>query len=171
MEETKYHNIPDQPETYTASSILVRLVDGVGFRYKWATEGLTKNDYKFRPSPDSMNIRELLIHIRQLVLRVNNSIEGKNPTISEKTTLEEVNNETLSTIWEIRSKLEKMNDEQLSECKYYSTSQGKSYPFWNVVNGPICDALTHIGQINSWRRLNGNPVLGANVFLGEPPKQ
>jgi len=43
-------------------------------------------------------------------------------------------------------------------------------PFWNLINGPLSDALTHTGRINSFRRLAGNPVAGANVFTGEPPK-
>jgi hypothetical protein len=42
-------------------------------------------------------------------------------------------------------------------------------PLWNIINGPVSDALTHVGQINSFRRLNGNPVPRANVFLGRPP--
>jgi hypothetical protein len=43
-------------------------------------------------------------------------------------------------------------------------------PFWHVINGPIADALTHVGQVNSFRRLAGNPTPKANVFLGLPPK-
>ena len=42
-------------------------------------------------------------------------------------------------------------------------------PFWHIINGPLSDALTHVGQINSFRRLAGNPVSGANVFTGTPP--
>ncbi len=40
-----------------------------------------------------------------------------------------------------------------------------------MLNGPISDALTHVGQVNSFRRLSGNPVYGANVFTGTPPKK
>jgi hypothetical protein len=36
-----------------------------------------------------------------------------------------------------------------------------------LINGPIADALTHIGQIVSWRRINGNPQpSGVNPFKG-----
>jgi hypothetical protein len=44
-------------------------------------------------------------------------------------------------------------------------------PFWHIINGPLPDALTHIGQINSFRRLAGKPVKRAQVFTGKPPKQ
>jgi hypothetical protein len=57
-----------------------------------------------------------------------------------------------------------MSDEDLGKLRI------RDKLFWNIINGPFSDALTHTGQINSFRRLAGNPVSGANVFLGEPPK-
>ena len=47
---------------------------------------------------------------------------------------------------------------------------GSIWPVWNIMNGPLADALTHVGQINAWRRLNGNPVAPAAVFTGTPPE-
>jgi hypothetical protein len=44
-------------------------------------------------------------------------------------------------------------------------------PFWHIINGPLSDALTHVGQINSFRRLAENPVSEANDFTGTPPKE
>jgi hypothetical protein len=35
-----------------------------------------------------------------------------------------------------------------------STSE---YPFWSLINGPIADALWHVGQVVSLRRASGNP--------------
>jgi hypothetical protein len=31
------------------------------------------------------------------------------------------------------------------------------YPFWNQINGPISDALWHVGQVITHRRTSGNP--------------
>ena len=43
-----------------------------------------------------------------------------------------------------------------------------TYPIWNLINGPITDAIYHCGQIVSFRRSSGNPIPpGVNVFLGE----
>lgn len=32
------------------------------------------------------------------------------------------------------------------------------YPIWNLINGPLEDALWHVGQVVSFRRSSGNPV-------------
>ncbi len=40
-------------------------------------------------------------------------------------------------------------------------------PFWNLVNGPIADALWHVGQVVSFRRSSGNPFNSkASVLTG-----
>jgi hypothetical protein len=36
-----------------------------------------------------------------------------------------------------------------------------------IFQGPVADALTHVGQINMLRRLAGVPVRGENYFLAE----
>jgi hypothetical protein len=36
-----------------------------------------------------------------------------------------------------------------------------------LFQGPIADALTHVGQINMLRRLAGTPVRGENYFVAE----
>jgi hypothetical protein len=68
-------------------------------------------------------------------------------------------------IHDLRKEMLKMDDEDLTKLKL----AGK--PFWHMINGPLSDALTHVGQINSFRRINGNSCGGANPFRGEPPKQ
>ena len=41
------------------------------------------------------------------------------------------------------------------------------YPFWNMINGPIADALWHAGQVASFRRSSGNPMNPrVDVFMG-----
>ena len=41
-------------------------------------------------------------------------------------------------------------------------------PFWNMINGPIADALWHCGQIVSFRRSSGNPYnSNASVLTGK----
>ena len=40
-------------------------------------------------------------------------------------------------------------------------------PFFNVINGPIADAIWHAGQIASYRRSSGNPISSkVNHFTG-----
>jgi hypothetical protein len=40
-------------------------------------------------------------------------------------------------------------------------------PAENLFQGPVADALTHIGQINMLRRMAGCPVKGENYFQAE----
>lgn len=71
----------------------------------------------------------------------------------------------------MRQKLDRLDDEKLAEHRVLRRRDGSSWPVWNVMNGPLADALTHVGQLNAWRRLSGNPVKPANVFLGVPPEE
>ena len=64
----------------------------------------------------------------------------------------------------LREALLSMSDEELAAI------QIREKPFWHIINGPVADALTHVGQINSFRRLAGNPTPKARVFVGLPPK-
>ena len=41
------------------------------------------------------------------------------------------------------------------------------YPEQKIFQGPIADALTHVGQIALLRRMFGKPVRGENYFLAE----
>ncbi|MEN8845082.1 MAG: hypothetical protein ABF261_02240, partial [Candidatus Arcticimaribacter sp.] len=42
------------------------------------------------------------------------------------------------------------------------------YPIWNMLNGPLADAIYHTGQVVSFRRTTGNPIQkGVNVFIGK----
>jgi len=157
-----YYRIPDYPEKLSSATIFVRLLDGLGFRFYWATEGLQLQDYSFRPANDTMSIEELVLHIWGLMNWVSNGALKKQYT--KPTNGEKAREQTLKIIKDLREALLNMDDEELKSLRLLN------HPFWNIINGPFSDALTHTGQINSFRRLAGNPVAGANVFKGEPPK-
>jgi hypothetical protein len=170
MENLPYYKIPEPPKDCTASAMLIRVLDGLGFRYRWATEGLEDDEYLFRPSPDSMSQSELLSHIYRLVSVIDYSLGGKHPEKLEDSSPQNTRKATLMKILESRKKLESLDSLKLYSCSFYIKHHDRTFPVWNMVNGPLCDALTHVGQIVSWRRLNGNPVMRANVLLGEPPQ-
>lgn len=157
-----YHRIQGYPQKVSAGTILTRLLDGLGFRFYWATEGLREKDYGFRPSPDCKSIEELVRHIWGLINWVTVSMTGTRYTRPD--TVVEIREQVLEMVWYLRNQTQGMGEEKLAE----TTIEG--LPFWHMVNGPISDALTHVGQINSFRRLSGNPVHGANVFTGTPPE-
>lgn len=164
MSELPYRSIPDPPGEVTAASVLVRLVDGLGFRYRWGTKGLREEDCGYRPSPDSMTVGELLGHVHGLVSWVLQSLGGEARPPPESPSLQEIRGLTLEKIVGIRSVLVEMPPGGLASRRVRTRSG--DYPFWNMINGPLSDALTHVGQVVSWRRLNGNPIPPHNVFLG-----
>ena len=56
----------------------------------------------------------------------------------------------------------------LLKIKFNRGGAYSEFPVWNLINGPISDAIYHVGQIVSFRRTSGNPIeKGVNVFLGE----
>lgn len=163
-----FYSIPEPPETSSSTQIITRLVDALGFRYHWATEGLRETDYSFKPCASSQSVKELLLHIYQLSCLANRVFGGNHPV---KTVFENnatIREETLAQYKTLRLKLQSMDDHELSQCNLNTGKSDQHLPFWYMINGPFADALTHVGQITSWRRIAGNPqAKGVNVFLGK----
>ena len=162
--ETPYQTLPELPEAVSSTNVMARLVDGLGFRYRWATEGLTENEHAFRPCETSMNMTELMQHLYNLAYTANTVLGGSEEK-RDLTDFDELRSETLRLYKDLGERLLLMPDSQLAECTYSGRREG--FPFWYLLNGQIADALTHVGQIVSWRRIAGNPQpQGVNVFLG-----
>jgi hypothetical protein len=137
------------------------MLDGLGFRFYWATEGLRPEDYVFRPSPDTRSIEELVMHVWGLMNWVSSSALKRHYGKPKDGVA--ARGQALVIISDLRNTMLAMSDEDFRKLRIASK------PFWHLINGPFSDALTHVGQINSFRRLSGNPVPAANVFKGEPP--
>ncbi|MBL7961542.1 hypothetical protein JNL27_15015 [bacterium] len=167
-----YYTIPEAPKAYTAATVAARLVDGLGFRYFWATEGLTKKDLAFKPSDSARTSYETLQHIEGLTSVLLNAV-SKQPTVisteEEKLSFAELRKKTLMNI-QSASEILKKPDANLEEFDmiFKRPDRSRSFPFWNLVNGPISDALWHVGQVVSFRRSSGNPLPeGVNVLTGK----
>ncbi len=50
---------------------------------------------------------------------------------------------------------------------YLASDQALHVPIEKLFQGPVADALTHIGQIAILRRLAGSPVKGENYFVAD----
>ena len=158
-----YIALGEPPAVEAENAAWIRLVDGIGFRYRWATEGLRAADETFQPGPESMTTRQLIEHIDNLVGVTCQAFSvvsaGKLPPNSK---LEDIRLHTLRQLQDLSSKLAAITEADMTN----RTIRGVSIMY--AINGPLSDALTHIGQINAWRRLNGNPGSKVNVFLGKP---
>ena len=153
MDITKFEHLSDIPNTIEARTIMIRLIDGISFRFYQATDLLTESDYVFRPADDCMRLNELLFHIEKLCYWVDNSFR-KTPISLDFSMKEfpEMRLSILESLEQTKSKLNSISDSDLSMITI------RKLPFWNMINGPLADILTHVGQINTYRRLNGNPI-------------
>ncbi|ULC58722.1 hypothetical protein MBM09_12465 [Flaviramulus sp. BrNp1-15] len=169
-EKLPYYEITEESEVYTAGTVAARVIDGLGFRYYWATEGLRDEDLAFRPSDMARTTEETIDHILGLSkVIVNSTLKKPNVrTEEEKLTFAEKRKQTLINIKTAADILRASED--LSEYKIiFKNDKGTfEYPFWNNLNGPIGDALWHCGQVISFRRSSGNPYNSkAGVFVGK----
>lgn len=157
--EDYYYQIPDYPEAYTAGTTSARLVDGLGFRYYWATEGLTVSDLSYRPSDGARSIEETIDHIVNLTQILANAVEEEpfEGIELESMTFEQKRAMTLENIKKGSEVLKNSSAEDLARYDMIFSS-GAVFPFWNLLNGPIADAINHVGQIITLRRTNGNPI-------------
>ena len=168
-----YRQIPAEPDTFTAATVIVRLLDGLGFRYYWATEGLRAQDLSYKPSEDGRTSDETINHIYELSRIVFNSIHGEvnsTDTLYRTSSFSDRRKATLLFLKDSSDKLRRNPTLDLSTLKLQF--QGKSaiseFPFWNQINGPISDCLWHVGQLITFRRASGNPYNSkASVFTGK----
>jgi hypothetical protein len=160
-EKLPYYQIPDYAETYTPGTVASRMVDGLGFRYYWATEGLKPEDLKYKPSESGRTSKETIAHIFGLSNFILKSISSDFEALeAEVMTFQEQRKQTLLNFQKASELLRGTND--------LSKFDNEKFPFWNLINGPISDALWHCGQVVMLRRASGNPFNSkVSVFSGK----
>ena len=162
-----YREMPDYPENYTAGSMASRMVDGLGFRFYWATEGLRKEDLVFRPNEASRSTDETIDHMLSMINGILNTLSKSDQRDLEDLSFEEKRATILNDLKKISSILLNSADEDFNSYTIL-LGNGETLPFWNFVNGQIADCLWHCGQISSFRRMSGNPFSSkVNLFRGE----
>jgi len=168
-----FRQIPEYPAEYSAATVAARMVDGLGFRYYWATEGLRAEDINFSPDGDGRTSMETLVHIYDLTNVLLNAVskkvtEGGAP--KPELPFAELRKRTLENLKASSEKLKASTEQELNDYKIIFKNGDKitEYPFWNQLNGPIADVLWHVGQVVSFRRSSGNPFNPkANVLTGK----
>jgi len=160
-----YATFPPAPDHYSAGTVVSRLLDGLGFRYYWATEGLRPIDLTFKPSPEARTSRETLEHIYSLSNIIISVFGGNQIPPSQYKTFEELRKATLENFKKASTIIAGYSDGDMENLKV--AFQEKKLPFWNMINGPISDCLWHVGQVVSFRRSSGNPFSNkVEMFLG-----
>ena len=171
-QELPFSSIPPAADKYTAANSISRMIQGLGFRYYWATEGLSWEDLEYRPSKGAQSTLETIQHIHGLSKVILNTAKNK-PTIRPATTppetLDELRRATLNYLKQASKLFEKQSETELEQLNIIFDRGGEQtkFPVWNLINGPVADAIYHTGQVVSFRRTSGNPIpKGVNVFLG-----
>ena len=166
MNQPPFQSLPEVPIAITAPLAIARVVDALGFRYRWATEDLTENEIQFRPVESSMSMMELIKHIYDLSAGANKVFGGQIEHDKSLKGFSELRNATFEHLLDLSQRLNSISEEEFIGIEKTRLANGdRSFWFW--INGPIVDALTHVGQITSWRRIAGNPQpAGVNQFLG-----
>tara|TARA_B110000263_G_scaffold250147_1_gene270872 strand:- start:5148 stop:5690 length:543 start_codon:yes stop_codon:yes gene_type:complete len=168
-----FKEIPSDFNTFNSSATLIRMLQGLGYRYYWAIENLVDRDLDYKPSIDSRTIRETLEHIYSLTLMIKKAQSNEynfRPLKNGSKDLSKLKEKTLSNIHITIEILEKTPFNKILENKIIIIHNKKEYYFdyWNIINGPISDAIYHIGQIVSFRRSIGKPInKGVNFLIGK----
>ena len=170
--ELPYHQIPDSPETYSPGNVVARMIDGLGYRFYWATEGLTQNDLEYKPSADGRTAMETLQHICGMSFTI---LNAPSATPNERQDLsdfsfEELRKKTLENFKAASKAVAEKESEDFESFKiiFQRGNQQTVLPYWNMINGMISDCIYHTGQIVLMRRSSGNPQNpNVNVLLGK----
>ncbi len=159
MDTTYFSSIQEYPSQYTEHTVMQRMLDGLGFRYYWATHELTPKDLEFKPGEGSRSSEETLRHIYDLSRMLHLTIHGEEVTSDTlQYDFDTLRRLTMNNIEKSRKRLDSQKALDSLQIIFRRGEQTRAYPFWNLINGPIADAIWHVGQIVSYRRLSGNPI-------------
>ena len=171
-QDIPYAAIPEHPTEFTATTVTARMIDGLGFRYYWATEGLTENEMGTQGTEEARTIGETIKHVRDLSNGILRSVL-KEPIVSVnygEQSFAEIREQTLRNLHLAANTLRESRDKDMEEMDVvFKRGDNESrFPFWNLINGQIEDAVWHAGQIVTLRRIAGNPINPkVNVFMGK----
>ena len=163
--ELPYYEVPEYSKDYTAGTMAARMVDALGFRFYWSSEGLNEKDLAYQSSEGVRSTAETIDHILDLsYVIVNSTLKKPNGKVDKtEMTFEDKRKQALFNLKTAADLLRKSDD--ISQFKIIFGEN--EIPFWNLVNGPIADAIWHCGQLASFRRNSGNPINpNVNHFSG-----
>ncbi len=167
-----FYEIPAAPENYSSGNVVTRMIDGLGYRYYWASDSLKESDLAFQPSESGKSCLETIQHIYDLsvtIKNVANSAANVRKNSKNEMSYEEMRKKTLENLFEARSSFLNKTDAEIEPLKViFQNGENKSeFPFWNFINGPLSDAIYHTGQIVVFRRASGHPISSnVRVFTG-----
>ncbi len=171
MDTLPFYEIPAEPVMYNAATVTARMVEGLGYRYHWATKDLRPEDHAYEPGNDGQNCAAVLEHILGLsrfVLRTVKKEMHDNAREYPELDWPAQREETLMNLKLASEILRGTGDVSEFKIIFKRGEKTSEFPYWNLLNGPLADAIYHTGQIVSYRRSSGNPINpNVSVFRGK----
>lgn len=166
-----YYEIPAAPEMYSAATVTARMIDGLGYRYHWATKGLRAEDLAYEPGNGGQSCSAVLKHLlglsRTILGTVKNEVQDRSKVYPELDWAGQ-RAETLENFKMASDILRETGDVSENKIIFKRKDKTSEFSFWFLLNGPIADAIYHCGQIVSFRRTSGNPTNpNVSVFRGK----
>jgi len=171
MTSTAFDTLAAPADPTQGAEGLARLLEGLGFRLRWACDGLSEADCAAEPVEGSWSIGEQLAHLTALIRWGRKALEDGTAGWSGNV---ESNRHPLAYV-EILEDLDvtvgllRSDPGALSRAVLTAGSPDHTFPSGYLVNGPWADALHHVGQIVLLRKMLGNPAPQHQPFLGQPP--
>ncbi len=166
-----YENVPAPPTHWDAKNVMIRMLEGIGFRYAHATAELPDHLADYQIAPDVMSMIEVYRHIYELLWWISRSVGLRAKYDKSINSLSAYRTATDELCYQLQSQLVQMSDEEVSRSVLHLRRNDTYYPIWYFINGPLSDSLTHIGQILSWRRAAGYPCSYISMLDGKARKK
>ena len=169
QDKLPFYEIGEYPTEFSSTNVVSRMIEGLGYRFYWATESLLEKDLNYKPSDDSRSTFEVIKHIYDLSSAMVLTMEGKEVTYDQdKLSYEALREKTLNNLLAVYQSLKDIKDFSSLTIILNRNGEKMTFPFWNMINGPISDAIWHSGQVVMNRRASGNPINSkVNVFVGK----
>ena len=151
-----------------APAVIAFLTRSLGYRYRWATDGMAETTLAFRPVEGSMDMAELMGHLCDLAWWMRATLTGVMAPRPEPG-VEGLRAATMAHLEVVAEAFAAMTPADLEALRISPPGMEEAFPLSNVIHGPLADFLTHVGQVTSWRRIAGDLAPAAPVFFGGPP--
>jgi hypothetical protein len=131
----------------------------LNYRLRGAVRGAPPSFYTFMPPADGWGATELLHHINDLLRFVARAFDkGSIVPIAQREAQAELDTFT---------KLLKLVDDHVQKTELTGEVKGRKLSLNVLFQGPLSDAMTHVGQLAMLRRQAGSPVEPGNFMLAK----
>lgn len=141
----------------TGRTALLRMVESLGYRFNRAVAGLQVEHLQAAPVPGGMSLDKLIVHIGHLIQTLDGAFQQRRPTYTE------------CGIPEVKAEIVRLYEtiSQLREEQLVALAVPDGGSIFYLLNGPLSDALWHMGQVAVYKRLLGIQSPNGGYYQGQ----